>query len=514
MPDFPTTNELRDLLQFLTPRERAEMDRLLLKGAPVPLWRPNPANRPQSDAWNSPADVIGYGGAAGGGKTDLGLGMALESPNHRHTLFLRREATQLRGVIERAREIIGDRGRFNENSHIWRGLPGGRMIEFGGCKDPGDEKQHQGRPHDLNIFDEATEFLETQVRFIMGWNRTTNRKLRAQAMLFFNPPTTADGEWVLRFFAPWLGDTPTATPGELRWFTTLPGEKQEREVESGKPFEHKGQTVYPRSRTFFPARVTDNPYWEGTGYLATLQSMPEPLRSQMLYGDMKAGKKDDAWQCLKTAHIEAAFARWEAMARPSGQRVLGVDVARGGDDATVIAERVANWIAPLEEFPGRETPTGLEVAGLIAQRLAAGGGMANIDVIGVGASAYDISYGNGLAVAPVNFSEGSDETDQSGVLRFQNKRAEAYWKLREAIDPGNPDALALPPDPQLKTELQAIRWGMGMRGVKIEDKDEIKKRIGRSPDRADAVALAVIMTGAAFDPAAYAAGLEAMDAET
>ena len=103
--------------------------------------------------YQTPADVTGYGGAAGGGKTDLALGLAITA--HHQSLILRREAVHLRAIQDRARQILGDRGRFNETLGIWRDLPGGRQIEFGGCKDPGDEQAYRGRPHDLLVFDEA-----------------------------------------------------------------------------------------------------------------------------------------------------------------------------------------------------------------------------------------------------------------------------------------------------------------------------------------------------------------------
>jgi hypothetical protein len=65
------------------------------------------------------------------------------------------------------------------------------------------------------------------------------------------------------------------------------------------------------SRTFIPSRVSDNPYLMGTGYMTQLQSLPEPLRSQMLYGDFHAGVQDDPWQVIPTAWVEAAMARWK-----------------------------------------------------------------------------------------------------------------------------------------------------------------------------------------------------------
>src|SRR5579862_6551083 len=137
---LPTPSELNGLLPFLTAPERAELDRLL-EDPPAPLWQPQPDNRPQRAAYESTADVIGYGGAAGGGKSDLLLGCALT--RHHRSLVLRREGKQLRALIDRSREIIADAGRLNENTGVWRGLPGGRKLELGGVKDPADVHNHK-----------------------------------------------------------------------------------------------------------------------------------------------------------------------------------------------------------------------------------------------------------------------------------------------------------------------------------------------------------------------------------
>jgi hypothetical protein len=97
---------------------------------------------------------------------------------------------------------------------------------------------------------------------------------------------------------------------------------------------------------------------------------------------------------------------------------------------------------------------------------------------------------NDLPVNGINFASHSDAHDKSGKLGFLNVRAEAYWLFREALAPNSEQNIALPPDPALLADLCAPRWKLTARGIQIEDKESIKKRIGRSPDRADAVVLA------------------------
>jgi hypothetical protein len=448
-------------------------------------------------AYNSKADVLGFGGAAGGGKSHLILGLAVTQ--HTKSLIMRREATQLRGLIDAAREILQGRGRLNENTGVWR-LPEGRQLEFGGCKDLGDEFKWKGRDHDLLAFDEADEFPEGVVRFLSGWIRTTNPNQRCRCVLTFNPPSSVEGEWVIRFFAPWLDPkhTSPAKPGELRWYAQIGEGNESKEIEcpDGTPIVHNGETITPKSRTFIPSRVTDNRYYMETGYYQQLQSLPEPLRSQLLRGDFAVGRKDHPQQMIPSEWVRAAQARWQPHP-PAALSAMGVDVARGGKAKTVFAKRHKAWLAQLEKFPGLDTPDGPKVAKMIQDSLGVDAKVpVNIDVIGVGASVYDHARLLKLNAHPINFaSKGQGDnklTDKTGRLEFANYRAWCYWKLREALDPANGEDVCLPPDPEILADLTAGHWEMTVSGVKMEPKEDIEKRLGRSPDCGDAVVLAFI----------------------
>ncbi|WP_019646188.1 terminase [Novispirillum itersonii] len=493
------------LLTRLTPDELAELDALLAGVAP-PLWQPLPG--PQTVAYTSAADVIGYGGAAGGGKTDLACGLALT----RHTVsaIFRREATQLNGVIERLSELLGGRDGFNGRS-IWR-LDGhgraGCRIEFGSTPHAGDETRHQGRPKDLLVFDEATNFLETQARFLMGWNRTTVPGQKCTTLLTFNPPTTAEGQWVIQYFAPWLdrAHPNPAAAGELRWFGSVAG--KDVAVPDARPFVLDGDTpvyefdpkdfsataiITPRSRTFVPSRITDNPYLMQSGYMSTLQSLPEPLRSQMLNGDFSAGMEDDPWQIIPTAWVQAAQDRWQPRDAKGPMDGMGVDVARGGRDESIIARRHGVWFDQLVCLPGPASPDGPTLAGQVIT-LRRDRAPVHIDIVGWGSSPYDFLRGNGVQTLGINGAAKSNGITRDGRLRFVNLRAELWWRLREALDPTAPQPLALPPDPQLRADLCAPKWHLTPSGIQVEKKEDLKGRIGRSPDRGDAVVLALIAT--------------------
>lgn len=507
----------RDLERYLTNAERAELDALIAADIAARPWLPLPG--PQRMAYESDADVIGYGGAAGGGKTDLIAGLAL--CEHQRALVIRREKTQTEGVVQRLTDIVGATTGYNSQKSIWR-LPAGRrgIIEFGGLDNPGDERRWQGRPHDLKAFDEATEQREDQVRFVMGWTRTSDPAQRTRVLMTFNPPTTAEGRWVIQFFAPWL-DTQHALyptpPGTLRWAAMIPGADGKTVdvwldradpfvLADGIPCYDFDRTQYtpeqiitPQSRTFIPARVTDNPYYMASGYIATLQSLPEPLRSQMLFGDFLAGIKDDPWQVIPTRWVEQAQARWQARARKGEQMSMGVDVARGGQDNTVIAARYARgedgeyWFDELKLYSGAETPSGRTVAGLVVSEHRDHAPI-HLDVIGVGASPYDVLCDAGQPIYGINVAERATRRDRSGRLDFFNLRAQLWWAMREALDPENGIGVCLPPDKDLLAELCAPRWQLRGTAIKVESRDDVVKRVGRSPDRATAVILALMDT--------------------
>lgn len=455
------------------------------------MWEP--CSIPQIIALISPADVVGYGGAAGGGKTDLELGCAITQ--HTRSLICRREAVQLEGLTDRAKEIVGTARNFNGTEKRLQ-LGRGRFIKFGSMKGPDDWRKYQGRAYDLMAFDETAHFLEHQVRTLMGWNRTADPGQRCRVLMGFNPPTNAEGAWLIGFFAPWLDDTHSnpARPGELRWFVTDENGK-DLEVTGPDPVDIEGRKRNPKSRTFVPARIEDNPHLMGTGYVDTLDALPEPLRSMMRDGNFSAGQDDDEWQVIPTAWIKAAQDRWTADGgRGVDMDSLGLDPSRGGRDETVIAARNGHWFAPLKTYPGSAVPDGPTAAGL-AMAMVRDGAPIHVDVIGIGASVYDHLSGAGVLALPVNCSAASGARDKTGVFGFRNVRAELWWRMREALDPSGNCLMALPPDRGLLADLAAPRWKYLAGGkVQIEAKDDIKKRLGRSPDRGDAVVNALIET--------------------
>eukprot|EP01043_Picozoa_sp_COSAG02_P089520 COSAG02_NODE_26486_length_631_cov_54.218045_1_plen_158_part_10 len=158
---------------------------------------------------------------------------------------------------------------------------------------------------------------------MIGWLRTDDPTIRQRVVCAGNPPTEPEGEWVKRFWAPWLEPSHPnpAKPGELRWFVT--NEKgEDQEVPGPDPVMVGPDLMTPKSRTFIPSSVNDNLFLLSTGYKATLQSLPEPLRSKMLNGDFNAGSADPAWQVIPTEWVKAAQARWTAREAKGGMTAL------------------------------------------------------------------------------------------------------------------------------------------------------------------------------------------------
>lgn len=452
-----------------------------------PIWTPFPAS-PQQRAYQSAADVLGYGGAAGGGKSDLLLGLAFTQ--HERSIIFRRNYTDLTYLVERGDDIQDGRCRFVWSPRRAWVTQDRRIVELGAVDQPYDLRKYKGRPHDLIGIDEAVDFPEDMVRFLTGWLRTTTKGQRTRVVLTFNPPTDATGEWIIQFFAPWLDPQHRhpAEPGELRWFARI--NDRDVEVDGPEPFEHDGEVITPQSRTFIPARVEDNPYLMATDYVTQLNNLPEPLRSQLRHGDFAATVRDNVWQVIPTQWVIAAQARWtEQPPDDMKLRAVGVDVARGGEDKTAIARLCGTWFAPILEYAGEQTPNGAVVARFVHEA-APDDTPIWVDVIGYGASAYDHLDALGANVYPVNNAEATPLRDKSGRYQFANVRAASYWLLREALDPDSGQNIALPPSRALRSELCAVRYKVVGARIALESKQEVIKRTGHSPDLSDAVAMA------------------------
>lgn len=203
--------------------------------------------------------------------------------------------------------------------------------------------------------------------------------------------------------------------------------------------------------------------------------------------------------------IELANERWyewREAAEPGSCTRIGVDVARMGDDLTVLAYRFDYAIDELEKHGKEDT---MQTAGRIVAALRKHPfARASVDVVGVGAGPYDRAREQmpGRLEAFIASSK-TDFVDVSEEMHFADTRSAAWWYMRQLLDPAFSSNIALPPDDELTGELMTPKWKMMSNGVvRVESKDDILKRIRRSTNAGDAVIQAfwggVVDEGMAF----------------
>lgn len=481
-------DRLDAMLAGLGPEQTAALDKVLQAELKRP-WLPTPG--PQLEAFLSPADLLLYGGSAGGGKTDLICGLALTE--HERSVVFRRQANDLDGFWERLTQICPS-PRHKDSNKKKLTTNDGRLVECGHLDAPGSELSWQGRPHDLICFDEGAQLTAFKVKFVLGWLRSATAK-RCRAVIASNPPIGGDGAWLMEWFAPWLDPMHPnpAKPGELRWAVTVGDGDQVRTiwVDGLAPVQIEGETVTPLSRTFIPSRLDDNPYLKDTNYRAQLQSMPEPLRSQLLHGDFLAGREDDEWQVIPSSWIRAAQERWKGPPRTE-MKAIGADIAQGGIDKTSIARlHEPAHFAEIETRAGVETPDGPSVADLVL-KLRRDNAVIGLDTTGGwGGSARDhLKTHHQITAVPIVFSAAGNGKDPATGLEYHNLRAQMYWQFRTALDPDNGEDVVLPPGARIVAQLTAAHWKPRTGKILIESKEDIRERLGSSPDDADAIVMA------------------------
>lgn len=482
-------------LKVMPEDARAELEREVAAATKDLIWCPNPG--PQSMAMKCEADELFYGGQAGGGKSDLGIGLALTA--HKRSLILRHFNDDARSLADRMLDIVGSRDGWN--GQLLKYSTKKRLVEFGGCQYEDDKQRYKGDPHDLIVFDEVSDFSKTQYTFISAWNRSADVKQRCRVLATGNPPTNSEGLWVIEHWAAWLDPRHPnpAADGELRWYTTGP-DGAEIEVEGRGPHLINGEYVIARSRTFIRARLADNPDLVVTNYDAVLASLPAELRAAYRDGRFDLSLKDGDFQVIPTAWVLAAEARWkEDGFKGYAMTAIGFDPAGGGRDSAELAPRYGGWFAPLISAVGPETADGSAAAATIVKHRRDSCAVV-VDVGGGYGGAVTLRLkDNGVPCIGFNGADASHARSKDGQLAFANKRAEAWWRFREELDPDQEggSCIALPPDPVLRADLCAPTWKLTARGILIESKEEIRKRLGRSPGKGDAAVMSLSPGGAA-----------------
>lgn len=195
--------------------------------------------------------------------------------------------------------------------------------------------------------------------------------------------------------------------------------------------------------------------------------------------------------------------------KPSGAKGAGLDVARFGNDKSILVKRTGNYVHPLLENRKLDTMT---LVGWAREHLDDEEDLdsLNIDAVGVGAGVYDrmdeLADNGDIDYEVFEISGGSSAIGEYGGKpakdKFVNLRAQIHWQLRDVFKP-NDDGTSnvhIPDDAELKKQLSEIRYKFASdKRIKIEEKEEMKKRIGMSPDKADALGYCFFVPGEEID---------------
>lgn len=194
--------------------------------------------------------------------------------------------------------------------------------------------------------------------------------------------------------------------------------------------------------------------------------------------------------------IELANQRWLEMKSegfvPLKPCKLGSDVAGMGRDSSVLCPRYDNYVEEFVTHQSGGKADHMHVVGMHIPYLNKKGCKAFIDTIGEGAGVYSrlIELGYDKSAYSCKYSEGAAKLhDITGEYSFANMRAYCYWSLRDWLNPKNGFYAALPPCDKFAEEATETHWKFQSNGsIIIEPKEDIKKRIKRSPDYMDALA--------------------------
>jgi len=170
--------------------------------------------------------------------------------------------------------------------------------------------------------------------------------------------------------------------------------------------------------------------------------------------------------------------------------IAGLDVAGGGSDTSVMATGSGAGVHELKQWPDLKERDLANAVSAHARAVMEGHGSEilrkfNIDGDGIGGTVCMILEEEGMSVCRFCGSGPGEEIDGADL---GNQRAVGYWRLRQLLNPANPNAIFLPDDDELLSELVSLRTVPGPHGrMLIIKKAILKKELGRSTDKADAV---------------------------
>lgn len=397
-----------------------------------------------------------YGGALGGGKTaciiNEGIQLNIDYP-HNYGLLLRKTFPSFRDTVLPQLEKFLDPRMVIDWNHSYKLITmwNHSKIRYGGFgDDPEDWKKFMSGEYGWIAIDQGEEFSEEDFKMLA-------------TRLRLNLPD------ILRFFL--MTCNPT-----IGWI-------KERFIESDL-YDH----------IFVPALPIDNIENLPEGYIEDMKEiLDENMQKALLEGDWSAvGDPDQVY-----SHLQVLEAVKRKSKHPfEGMAEIGVDVARSGNDETVIATKENLDVKLFSKKKGHDTMRTVAEIWICVEDLKKRHGKdlkivyIKIDADGLGAGVFDRvrelkedkekEYSIVIRLMEIHGAGKADHPAQ-----FKNKRAEIHWALRELLDD-----ISLPNDGKLISQMMSIKYDVLSSGQKmIIPKKEIKKKLGKnaSPDRAEAV---------------------------
>lgn len=424
-----------------------------------PLWVPQPV---QLKVLRSRCDEILFGGAKGGGKSDVLLFGALryiDRPEYK-ALIVRRTFPRLKEIIDRSKVFYKLGGRYNRTEKIWRFASGAQVI-FGHCQNPGDELNYQGHQYHYIGFDQVEEFTEEMFNIIAACGRKVD-DIPVYIRCTANPGGVGK-IWVKR-----------------RW---IEGKEKEKIYTSEAEI---GDKKVIRSSVFIPSTIYDNKKLleQNPEYLAFLLNLPEKFRKMYLEGDFNV--ENDPDQLINFEFLEnCRIIEQQNNEKQKEELFLGADVARFGDDTTELAVFNGNVLVCIESYAKKDIN---QVAQIILRKIREEGikpENIGVDTVGLGAGVYDIIKSSGFRINEI--CSGMSPIEIRGEnYRFRNLRSQMHWHFREQLREGK-IKIGIN-DKEFEEEALSVKYEISSeKMITIESKEEIKKRIGRSTNKLDAV---------------------------